>query len=131
MPVRLPHSDIHRLQQKLLASDDQAARLQIGVAMPSDDYTTVGGGGALKLKGAKVTKKKKRKDKSDLEKNLGAGPSGKEVAERGSLPREEPEEDEAVSTKTDSERRHDELKKKRVCGTRHLEHIQLGARANL
>jgi protein FAM32A len=122
MPVRLPHSGIHRLQQKLLSSDDQAARLQIGVAMPSDDYTAVGGGGgALKLKGAKVTKKKKKsKDKSDLEKNIGAGGSGKGVAERGSLPREEPEEHGEGSTKTESERRHDELKKKRVYGNRPL-----------
>lgn len=99
--------------------------------MPSDDYTTVGGGGALKLKGAKVTKKKKRKDKADLEKNLGAGLSGKEVAERGSLPREQPEEHEEGETKTESERRHDELKKKRVCGHKAFEVVRLSAGANL
>lgn len=85
--------------------------------MPSDDYTSVGGGGALKLKGAKVTKKKKKKDKSNLEKNLGA--SGKEVTQRESPSREKPDENEdedpPESTKTESERRHDELRKKRVC----------------
>jgi protein FAM32A len=37
--------------------------------MPGDEYAAVGGGGALKLKGAKVTKKKKKsaKAKADLE----------------------------------------------------------------
>ncbi|EXF81728.1 hypothetical protein CFIO01_09549 [Colletotrichum fioriniae PJ7] len=42
--------------------------------MPLDDYASAVGGG-LKLKGAKVTKpkKKKRRDKTDLEKNLETG----------------------------------------------------------
>lgn len=89
--------------------------------MPSDDYAYAGGGGgALKLKGAKVGKKKKRKDKSDLEKNLAT--TTKEDAPKDKAPGEEerdPElEDEEIhkDTKTESERRHDELRKKRVCG---------------
>lgn len=42
--------------------------------MPSDDYAVVSGGGALKLKGAKIGKKKKKKSaKTDLEKNLATG----------------------------------------------------------
>ncbi|KAF5717444.1 DUF1754-domain-containing protein [Fusarium mundagurra] len=41
--------------------------------MGSDDYAAVGGGGALKLKGAKIHKKKKKRDKTDLEKNLDTG----------------------------------------------------------
>lgn len=84
--------------------------------MPSDEYAPVGGGGALKLKGAKVTKKKKKKDKSDMEKNIGGDAGGKEVAERQSHPRAnpDPEGDAPVSTKTESERRHEELRKKRV-----------------
>lgn len=87
--------------------------------MPSDDYAVATGGGALKLKGAKVSKKKKKKDKSDLEKNL-----GKEVVRKDKLPSEERREDEEErgeeeeqipeANKTESERRHDELRKKRV-----------------
>lgn len=42
--------------------------------MPSDEYASFGGGGALKLKGAKVKKHKKKKDKvSDLERALSTG----------------------------------------------------------
>jgi len=45
--------------------------------MPSDEYASVSTGGALKLKGAKVKKHKKKKNKdrgeTDLEKNLATG----------------------------------------------------------
>lgn len=40
--------------------------------MPSDEYASAGGG-ALRIKGAKVKKHKKKKAKSDLEKNLSTG----------------------------------------------------------
>lgn len=101
--------------------------------MPSDDYALYGGGGgALKLKGAKVDKKKKkRRAKTDLEKNLavgeGASPS-KELrkkkrkdsegeGDRKAEDRREvvEEEDVAPVQKTESERQHEEAKKKRVC----------------
>jgi protein FAM32A len=95
--------------------------------MPSDEYTVVGGG-ALKLKGAKVDKKKKQKKKKgkpDLEKNLSTGDetavvkkdsppteedkgSGKDVA---NLAEEELEEE---VRKTEAELRYEEYKKKRV-----------------
>lgn len=86
--------------------------------MASDDYTAVGGGGALKLKGSKVHKKKKKRDKKmDLEKNLDAGkregpdPDKKEEDE----PRHEEEEhDRPEAQKTEAEKRHDEIKKQRV-----------------
>jgi protein FAM32A len=90
--------------------------------MPSDDYAVAAGGGALKLKGFKVSKKKKKKDKSDLEKNL-----GKEVVKKDKSPshdhrepdeeREDGEEPTTDAHKTESERRHDELRKKRVSQT--------------
>lgn len=93
--------------------------------MPSDDYAAIGGG-ALRLKGAKVQKKKKKKrSKTDLEKNISKGDDNadargiddhgddgpkKAVAEQG-----EPEDDEAPAVpKTESERRYEEVKKKRV-----------------
>lgn len=109
--------------------------------MPSDDYASFGGGGALKLKGAKVKKhKKKRKDKgSDLEKALstgetssrtgGEGPQvegrdkeedegGKEIRSRDSSHGEEKEESEGgdanVNYKTEAERRFEEAKRKKV-----------------
>ncbi|CAH0005250.1 unnamed protein product [Clonostachys rhizophaga] len=85
--------------------------------MPSDDYAAAGGGGALRIKGAKVTKKKKKnKNKTDLEKNLSAG-EGKVAkgAREGPAPAEDVEEDEAPNvTKTEAELRYDEFKKKRL-----------------
>ncbi|RSM15284.1 hypothetical protein CEP52_000857 [Fusarium oligoseptatum] len=72
--------------------------------MASDDYTAVGGGGALKLKGSKVHKKKKKRDKkTDLEKNLDTGK------------REGPDPDrKKKKNKEVAEKRHDEIKKKRL-----------------
>ncbi|KAJ6438356.1 zinc-binding oxidoreductase CipB [Purpureocillium lavendulum] len=103
--------------------------------MPSDDYAAVGGGGALRIKGAKVQKKKKKKDKSDLEKNLGAGggDDGVDKAlvkssatddvrkkkkrnddERPDKDEQDNEDDATAPQKTEAERRYDEVKKKRV-----------------
>lgn len=88
--------------------------------MPGDEYASVGGGGALKLKGAKVGKKKKRKDKSDLEKNLATGEIAK-VDRAESKQEDDPEASRAdeednvpESKKTESELRYEEFKKKRV-----------------
>ncbi|KFA55085.1 hypothetical protein S40293_03533 [Stachybotrys chartarum IBT 40293] len=95
--------------------------------MPSDEYSAVGGGGALKLKGAKVVKKKKKmSSKSDLEKNLSQGDNA--VARTGSpgkdktkktdeVPDEEKEDhiDVPASRRmTESERQFEALKKKRL-----------------
>ena len=93
--------------------------------MPIDDYASAGGG-ALRLKGAKVTKKKKRKDKSGLEKALSGGDGALVKADRdgeGEKKRkksgdeqdgEEREEDRPLVKKTEAEKRIDELKRKRV-----------------
>ncbi|EEU44789.1 uncharacterized protein NECHADRAFT_84893 [Fusarium vanettenii 77-13-4] len=86
--------------------------------MASDDYTAVGGGGALKLKGSKVHKKKKKRDKkTDLEKNLDAGkregPDPDKKKEVDDEPRDE-EDDRPAVQKTEAEKRHDEIKKKRL-----------------
>jgi len=101
--------------------------------MPLDDYAVVGGGGALRLKGAKVTKpkKKKKKDKADLEKALSeAGgeslalvkkDSGDEVIEKKSKKsrkekndEEDDEEAVPVARKTEAQRKLDEVRRKRV-----------------
>lgn len=84
--------------------------------MPSDDYAPLGGGGgALKLKGVKVEKKKKKKkSKSDLVKNL-AGPDGDESTTKSPEP-EKREYETFVPQKTEAERRHEEIRRKRVCG---------------
>lgn len=98
--------------------------------MPPDEYASVGGG--LKLKGAKIGKKKRRKEKTDLERNLGDGSGAGAVARRSEDERkkksksEEPTagdeqvadgEDDAgpVVHKTEAERRHEERKRRRVC----------------
>ncbi|KAI8659656.1 hypothetical protein LRP88_06224 [Fusarium phalaenopsidis] len=87
--------------------------------MASDDYTAVGGGGALKLKGSKVHKKKKKRDKkTDLEKNLDTGKRegpdpDKKNKEADDEPRDE-EDDRPEAQKTEAEKRHDEIKKKRL-----------------
>ncbi|KAH8177283.1 hypothetical protein LIA77_02365 [Sarocladium implicatum] len=87
--------------------------------MPSDDYAPLGGGGALKLKGAKVDKKKKKKKpKSDLEKNLAVdeakatkSPDAAAVAEDD----ERAEEKERYAPqKTEAEKRHEEIRRKRL-----------------
>ncbi|EON97663.1 putative duf1754-domain-containing protein [Phaeoacremonium minimum UCRPA7] len=97
--------------------------------MPSDEYASVG---ALRLKGGKVKKHKKKKDKgSDLEKNLSTGESSKDlevVKKRKSeeaeddeatraKPSEEPEEEEdsvPQHRKTEAERRFEEARRKKL-----------------
>ncbi|KAF4984943.1 hypothetical protein FDECE_16951 [Fusarium decemcellulare] len=91
--------------------------------MGSDEYTAVGGGGALKLKGAKVHKKKKKRDKTDLEKNLGTGKRERKDdgdddddnkrKKTDDEPRDEEDEEHEVQ-KTEAEKRHEEIKKKRL-----------------
>lgn len=77
----------------------------------------------MKLKGSKVHKKKKKRDKkTDLEKNLDTGKregpdpdrkKNKEVDDE-EQPREEEEDDRPAAQKTEAEKRHDEIKKKRL-----------------
>ncbi|KAF5678999.1 hypothetical protein FBULB1_430 [Fusarium bulbicola] len=89
--------------------------------MGSDDYAAVGGGGALKLKGAKIHKKKKKRDKTDLEKNLDTGNKDEEKrmkkkSENGEEqePHDEDDEDKPEVQKTEAQKRHEEIKKKRA-----------------
>lgn len=110
--------------------------MAVEIAMGSDDYKAIGGGGALKLKGAKISKKKKKAAKLDLEKNLSGGDEStalvkkndedapKEKRDKQKSSRDEDrrkedegereEDDEPVVLKTDSERRYEEARKKRV-----------------
>lgn len=75
--------------------------------MPADDYA-LAGGGALKLKGAKVTKKKKKsKTKTDLDK-----PASKAVEKVDS--QEDNYDTSSASRKTESELRHEEVRKRKV-----------------
>lgn len=133
MPPDTPLPRCHRAK----AANSVARR-----AMPSDDYAAVGGGGALRIKGAKVQKKKKKRDKSDLEKNLASGEDSDKALvkststsskaegskrkdkrdadddddnERRDKDGHSGEEDDAPAPqKTEAERRYDEVKKKRV-----------------
>ncbi|KAH6893272.1 hypothetical protein B0T10DRAFT_481870 [Thelonectria olida] len=95
--------------------------------MGSDEYAAVGGGGALKLKGVKVHKKKKKRDKSDLEKNLGTDlvktasdsegkKKNKPKLEKEAEVEEEDDYEGPVERRTESERRHEEIKRKRLLG---------------
>ncbi|RYO89797.1 hypothetical protein DL764_008535 [Monosporascus ibericus] len=103
--------------------------------MGADDYA-VAGGGALKLKGAKVQKpKKKKKDKpsNNLERSLSviegdddpkATSSSKEVEKKDKKKRqddsdggaEEPEKSDqhTVEYKTEAERRHEEIQRRKL-----------------
>ncbi|KAI1043286.1 hypothetical protein LB505_002082 [Fusarium chuoi] len=85
--------------------------------MGSDDYAAVGGGGALKLKGAKIHKKKKKRDKTDLEKNLDTGNKDEEKRKKSEDgEKQEPHDDEEKPEvqKTEAQKRHEEIKKKRA-----------------
>ncbi|KAI1010329.1 hypothetical protein LB503_005305 [Fusarium chuoi] len=109
--------------------------------MGSDDYAAVGGGGALKLKGAKIHKKKKKRDKTDLEKNLDTGNKDEEKrkkkrdktdleknldtgnkdeekrkkkSEDGEEQEPHDDEDKPEVQKTEAQKRHEEIKKKRA-----------------
>ncbi|KAI1498477.1 hypothetical protein F5X99DRAFT_321833 [Biscogniauxia marginata] len=94
--------------------------------MPSDDYASVGGSGALKLKGAKVQKaKKKKKDKStsNLERSLSSQPDlaatqdptepREDDASESNKPQESDGEH-AAEYKTEAERRHEEASRKKM-----------------
>lgn len=77
--------------------------------MPSEEYKSAGGG-ALRIKGAKVKKHKKKKDKTALEKNL-----TEPKKERSQEKEEEVEEAEpSRSNKTEAERRFEEARRKRL-----------------
>uniref|UniRef100_A0A0D2XV31 Protein FAM32A n=2 Tax=Fusarium oxysporum TaxID=5507 RepID=A0A0D2XV31_FUSOF len=86
--------------------------------MGSNDYAAVGGGGALKLKGAKIHKKKKKRDKTDLEKNLDTGNKDEEKRRKKDREEQEPhdedDEDKPEVQKTEAQKRHEEIKKKRL-----------------
>ncbi|SCV54784.1 uncharacterized protein FFB14_13786 [Fusarium fujikuroi] len=86
--------------------------------MGSDDYAAVGGGGALRLKGAKIHKKKKKRDKTDLQKNLDTGNKDEEKRKKNSEDGEEQgphdDEDKPEVQKTEAQKRHEEIKKKRL-----------------
>ncbi|KAI1444578.1 DUF1754-domain-containing protein [Annulohypoxylon stygium] len=91
--------------------------------MPADDYASVGGGGALKLKGGKVQKnKKKKKTKSNLERSLATSddPASQEAkqtmeAEEADKTRQDNGDDESiVEHKTEAERRHEEANRKKM-----------------
>lgn len=95
--------------------------------MPSDEYASAGGG-ALRIKGAKVKKHKKKKVKSDLEKNLATGEAssskdaeaqGEQEGEQqseGEKKKQEENQDEAPprSHKTEAERRFEEVRRKKL-----------------
>ncbi|KAE8167147.1 hypothetical protein BDV40DRAFT_187355 [Aspergillus tamarii] len=96
--------------------------------MPADEYS-VGGGGKLKLKGSKVSdgrieKKKKKAKKSNPETgskkesdNVSPPASTSQAADEKesstSLPQPD-ESDVGVSGKTEAERKHEEMRKKRL-----------------
>ncbi|KAI1092351.1 DUF1754-domain-containing protein [Rostrohypoxylon terebratum] len=93
--------------------------------MPADDYASVGGGGALKLKGGRVQKnKKKKKTKSNLECSLSttddsASQDAKQKqareADKADKPRQDDGDDEdIVEHKTEAERRHEEANRKKM-----------------
>ncbi|PHH53622.1 Uncharacterized protein C31G5.21 [Ceratocystis fimbriata CBS 114723] len=104
--------------------------------MPLDDYTAVSGGGALRLKGAKVDKNKKKKKKRDkrlevaLERSSAA--SGEDDGVRDGSAKDkvdskrrkasgsgdegsahESDNDEGTSFKTEAQRRFEEAKRKK------------------
>lgn len=82
--------------------------------MPSEEYKSAGGG-ALRIKGAKVKKHKKKKDRTALEKNL-AEPKKEESEDKDEAREvEEVEGDEpSKSHKTEAERRFEEARRKRL-----------------
>lgn len=81
--------------------------------MPSEEYKSAGGG-ALRIKGAKVKKHKKKKDKTALEKNL-AEPKKEESQDKDEEKEAvEEEEEPSRSHKTEAERRFEEARRKRL-----------------
>ncbi|KAI1214513.1 DUF1754-domain-containing protein [Annulohypoxylon truncatum] len=87
--------------------------------MPADDYAPVGGGGALKLKGGKVQKnKKKNKTKANLEHSLAVEHSttkeGKEAKEVDKKRQDDGDDVDIIEHKTEAERRHEEANRKKM-----------------
>ncbi|CAJ2508058.1 Uu.00g092440.m01.CDS01 [Anthostomella pinea] len=98
--------------------------------MPADEYASVGGGGALKLKGGKVQKSKKKKNKeksSNLERSLSTGldpTTSKELdkkaqrlhgdEEDAGKRHQSDDEEGTVEHKTEAERRHAEFARKKM-----------------
>lgn len=88
--------------------------------MPSDEYKSAGGG-ALRIKGAKVKKNKtkKKEKKSDLEKNLVTRESSKDPKTEDEQPEEKVEDAEedagpSKAHKTEAEMRFEEARKKKL-----------------
>lgn len=78
--------------------------------MPADDYA-LAGGGALKLKGAKITKKKKKsKTKTNLDKTVSDANKAAEKADS----HEDNHNTSSAPRKTESELRHEEVRKRKV-----------------
>ncbi|KAH9989040.1 DUF1754-domain-containing protein [Xylariaceae sp. FL0662B] len=96
--------------------------------MPADDYTSVGGGGALKLKGGRVHKAKKKKKGSkleNLEHSISASGDDSASKEIERLRREDekdgashnesnPEKGDVPEQKTEAERRHEEANRNKM-----------------
>ncbi|KAI0471134.1 hypothetical protein GGR56DRAFT_668029 [Xylariaceae sp. FL0804] len=95
--------------------------------MPADEYTSVGGGGALRLKGGKVEKSKKKKKKDrKLERPVGdvatAAATSKDLDSTELRDGEEPvagsrvkaEDTDRAEYKTEAERRHEEAARKKM-----------------
>lgn len=90
--------------------------------MPSDEYASVGGGGALKLKGSKVKKKKSKKEKVGLEKALSTGKDQTVgVGDEASKNSDNNDDAKAEPYKTEAEKRHEETRRKRVSDPPHLQ----------
>ncbi|KAI1391264.1 DUF1754-domain-containing protein [Hypoxylon trugodes] len=86
--------------------------------MPADDYTSIRGGGALKLKGGKVQKaKKKKKTKAaSPERSLSIADESS-VIEAEKIQRgdgKDEEDTKVVEHKTEAERRHEEANRKKM-----------------
>ncbi|KAI1823146.1 hypothetical protein F4861DRAFT_540253 [Xylaria intraflava] len=91
--------------------------------MPTNDYVSAGTGGALKLKGAKVQKSKKKKsdktkqkDKStNLERSLHSTETqSKERDDSNDIERAASDRESEAEYKTEAERRHEEAMKKKM-----------------
>lgn len=119
--VSIVDVDIPAFVSQLIRTKPSNRNERLKETMPSDDYATIGGG-ALKLKGAKIDKKKKKKKpKTDLEKNLDSPDTAvvskakdKDPAKDEPQPEGEREEEEPRYQKTESELKYEEYKKKRV-----------------
>ncbi|KAI1464631.1 DUF1754-domain-containing protein [Daldinia caldariorum] len=92
--------------------------------MPADDYVTAAGTGALKLKGGKIqkTKKKKKTKTPNLEHSLTPGESSNSKLKDVDDPRERDTKDaedgdgdgDVVEHKTEAERRYEEANRKKM-----------------